>query len=58
MLTPAIPTIIAVLVWAVLYFTGYDTHTNDGILFVLDIAVTFWLLVLRKPGAPTNQAGQ
>jgi hypothetical protein len=48
MLIPAIPTILAVLVWLGLHFTGNDTHTADGIVFVLAVLATGWLLFRKQ----------
>ncbi|GAB2865838.1 hypothetical protein [Hymenobacter ruber] len=48
MFTPAIPAVLAVLVWLGLYFTGNDTHTADGIVFVLAVLATGWLLFRKQ----------
>ena len=48
MLAPAIPALIAVLLWLLLRLSGHETHTLDGVLFVAAIAGTAWVL-FRKP---------
>jgi hypothetical protein len=52
MLLRIIVLVLAVLIWAGLYFTGNDSHTADGVVFFGLIVVEAVLIWLQSRKAP------
>jgi hypothetical protein len=45
--------LFAVLVWAICYWTGNDSHTVDGIIFFGLVALEALLIFIQERKAPT-----